>query len=221
MAPARSEVRSSDEAQTSEVQYGSPFTPAEIDVGRRLRELRTDRGLSLRELARRSSLNFNTLSLIENGKTSPNVSTLQSLASTLNVPITAFFETEPHQKSIVYQKVGQRYQAAFACGKLEDLGAGMQMAWGQPLRIILDPGADSGPSPIVHTGHEFVYCLDGRLKYEIEDQSFILESGDSLLFEAHLPHRWENVGDIPTVSLLVLCPADENDQPTERHFSAE
>jgi quercetin dioxygenase-like cupin family protein len=104
---------------------------------------------------------------------------------------------------------------------LEDLGAGMDMTWGQPLRITLDPGTDSGPAPIVHTGHEFVYCLEGRLKYVIEDQSFILEPGDSLLFEAHLPHRWENVGDIPTISLLVLCPLDDNDQPTERHFGAE
>jgi transcriptional regulator with XRE-family HTH domain len=221
MAPASSKEQITEQAQSLEVQYGSPLTPAEVDVGSRLRELRNERGLSLRALANESGLNFNTLSLIENGKTSPNVSTLQRLATTLKVPITAFFETEPHQKSIVYQKADRRYQAAFAYGKLEDLGAGMKMAWGQPLRIILDPGADSGPAPIVHTGHEFVYCLEGRLKYVIEDQSFVLEPGDSLLFEAHLPHRWENVGEIPSISLLVLCPTDDNDQPTERHFGAD
>ena len=69
-------------------------TPAhEIDVGHRLREFRATRGLSLRALAEQSGLNVNTLSLIENQRTSPSVSTLQQLAQTLQVPLSAFFET--------------------------------------------------------------------------------------------------------------------------------
>ena len=55
----------------------------EIDVGQRLRELRAMRGLSLRALSGQSGLNVNTLSLIENRRTSPSVSTLQQLALTL------------------------------------------------------------------------------------------------------------------------------------------
>jgi quercetin dioxygenase-like cupin family protein len=75
--------------------------------------------------------------------------------------------------------------------------------------------------PIVHTGVEFVYCLEGRLTYTLEDRVYLLEPGDSLLFEAHLPHRWQNVDSVPSRSLLVLCPGDERDHPTERHFSPE
>lgn len=63
----------------------------EVLVGRRLRDLRTKRGFSLRVLADRSGLNVNTLSLVENGKSSPSVSTLQQLATALEVPIMAFF----------------------------------------------------------------------------------------------------------------------------------
>jgi transcriptional regulator with XRE-family HTH domain len=95
--------------------------PESIDVGHQLRELRTGRGLSIRTLAEVSGLNVNTLSLIENGKTSPSVSTLQQLAMALGVPITAFFEAEAPQKRIVYQKAGQRRRAAFSHGTLEDL----------------------------------------------------------------------------------------------------
>jgi len=40
-------------------------TPAEVLVGRKLRELRNRNGLSLRALPDRSSLNINTLSLVE------------------------------------------------------------------------------------------------------------------------------------------------------------
>lgn len=77
----------------------------EFNVGRRLQELRSMQGLSIRSLAeKRSGLNFNTLSLIENGKTSPNVNTLQQLAAALLIHITAFFEKPSAYKDVVFQK---------------------------------------------------------------------------------------------------------------------
>lgn len=195
--------------------------PETIDMGRQLRRVRRERGLSLRSLAELSGLNVNTLSLIENGKTSPSVSTLQQLATALQVPITAFFESEPAQKKIVFQKKAKRPQAALAIGTLEDLGAGLTLHGGQPLLLSLKPGASSGATPIVHTGLEFVYCLEGQLEYTIEDETYALEAGDSLIFEAHLPHQWRNHGESRSRSLLIICPTDEKDRPTERHFSLE
>jgi transcriptional regulator with XRE-family HTH domain len=192
-----------------------------IDVGRNLRDLRAEQGLSIRSLAELSGLNVNTLSLIENGKSSPSVSTLQQLASALTIPITAFFETDLIKKNVSYQKTGQRLQAAFAYGTLADLGAGLTLRGGQPLLVTLEPKANSGPTPIVHTGHEFVFCLEGHLSYTIEDHVYILDPGDSLLFEAHLPHFWQNIGESISQSLLIMCPADESDHPTERHFKPE
>ena len=197
------------------------LTPPSIDVGRNLRDLRAERELSIRSLAEMSGLNVNTLSMIENGKSSPSVSTLQQLASALAIPITAFFETDVLKNNISYQKKGQRLQAAFAYGTLADLGAGLTLRGGQPLLVTLEPKANSGSTPIVHTGHEFVYCLEGYLSYTIEDHVYILDPGDSLLFEAHLPHFWQNVGESTSQSLLIMCPADESDHPTERHFKAE
>jgi transcriptional regulator with XRE-family HTH domain len=191
---------------------------AEVQVGRNLRKLRSERGLSIRALAEFSGLNVNTLSLIENGKTSPSVSTLQQLATSLGVPITAFFEFDAPQRSVAFLKAGQRPRAAFAHGTFEDLGVGLTLQGGQPLVLNLEPFAGSGDMPIVHTGHEFVYCLEGILQYTIGDQIYLIEKDDSLLFEAHLPHRWQNVGGTPSRSLLVLCPADESDHPTERHL---
>ena len=194
---------------------------SEISVGRRLRKLRLEQDLSIRTLAEKSGLNANTLSLIENSKTSPSVSTLQLLAGALGVPITAFFETDAPKNNIAFHKAGQRPTVAFAHGIMEDLGAGLTNRGAEPFIVTLEPNADSGPNPIVHTGREFVYCLEGRLAYTIEDQTFILEPGDSLLFEAFLPHRWQNVGLTLSKSLLALCPADEHDHPTEHHFKIE
>jgi transcriptional regulator with XRE-family HTH domain len=193
---------------------------SEINVGKCLRNLRTERDLSIRNLAEQSGLNANTLSLIENGKSSPSVSTLQQLANALKVPITAFFKTDVPKNNITYQKAGQRPLVAFNRGTLEDLGAGLTLHGGQPFIVNLEPKAGSGQTPIVHTGHEFVYCLEGHLSYQIDGNKYLLETGDSLLFEAHLPHSWKNIGDTPLRSLLVLCPTDESDHPDERHFAS-
>jgi transcriptional regulator with XRE-family HTH domain len=195
--------------------------PTEVNVGQRLRQLRAEQDLSIRALAKKSGLNVNTLSLIENNKTSPSVSTLQQLAFALNVPITAFFETDIPKNTIAFQKAGQRPVVAFERGTMEDLGAGLTSRGAEPFIVTLEPNADSGPNPIVHTGREFVYCMEGRLAYTIEDHTYVLEPGDSLLFEAYLPHRWQNVGVTQSRSLLALCPDDERDRPTERHFKPE
>jgi transcriptional regulator with XRE-family HTH domain len=191
---------------------------SEVNVGQRLRELRAERDLSIRALAEQSGLAINTLSLIENNKTSPSVSTLQQISAALKVPITAFFETVAPKNNISYVKASQRRIAAFAHGTLQDLGAGLSSRAVEPFLVTLEPNAGSGANPIVHTGHEFVYCLTGRIVYTIEDRTFLLEPGDSLLFESHLPHRWHNADVGPSQALLVLYPADERDHPTERHF---
>lgn len=189
-----------------------------IDVGQRLREVRMGKGLSIRSLAEKSHLNVNTLSLIENGHTSPSVSTLQVIALSLQVPITTFFETKDGNKKVIYQRHGLRLHANFAHGQMTDLGSGMNRSGAEPLIVTLNPNVDSGRMPIVHTGTEFVYCLDGHTTYHVDDLPYPLAPGDSLMFEAHLPHRWKNEDDTPSRILLVLCPLDHRDQPTERHF---
>lgn len=191
---------------------------SDINVGRRLRELRAERRLSIRTLAEQSGLNVNTLSLIENGKTSPSVSTLQQIAAALRISVTAFFEVQETNKSIVYQKAGERQAATFVCGSLANLATGFAVPGLGPFIVIMEPKASSGSKPIVHTGLELVFCLEGQIEYEVDEQHFPLDPGNSLIFEAHRPHRWHNNSDVPSRSLLLICSADERDRPDERHF---
>jgi uncharacterized cupin superfamily protein len=149
-----------------------------------------------------------------NNKTSPSVTPANSCCC-LKLPIT-FFETE-FLKGCIKRPIGARQPLAY--GTLADLGAGFARPGLEPFVVILEPQADSGDTPIVHTGLEFVFCLEGRIGYEVDGQDFTLEPGDSLLFEAYLPHSWCNTGDSPSRSLLMLCPADERDHPDERHFT--
>jgi len=198
---------------------GQPGCGDEAGLGPRLRDLREAGGLSLRALADQSGLSVNTIALVENGKTSPSVSTLQKIASALNVPLVAFFMADPARKKVTCTYARQRKKFAFESGALEDLGEGLSGGCFEPFVITLDPHTNSGIDPILHTGYEFVYCLKGRIAYIVETTRYILEPGDSLFFEAHLPHCWQNLHDGSSEQLLVLCPADERDRPLERHFT--
>jgi transcriptional regulator with XRE-family HTH domain len=196
-------------------------TSTEVDVGRCLRELRIEKGFSIRALAEKSGLNVNTLSLIENGKTSPSVSTLQQIAAALEVPITAFFESDINIKQIVFTEHNQRPEAVFSSMLMENLGKDLAGNAVQPFVVTLEPGAGSGERMIVHTGHEFVYCLSGKVLYMIEEKAYPLEAGDSIVFESHLPHRWQNIGEDQSQIILVIFPADQREELGGRHFPME
>ncbi len=187
-------------------------------VGQQLRAMRIARNMSIRALAERSELSVNTLSLIENGKSSPSVNTLQHLAHSLDVPITAFFEEERQKRRVVYQKSGDRKQIDFAQGQMERLVTGMPGMGSEPFITKLEPGANSGNSPIIYAGRQFIYCLEGHITYIIEDEVYPLAPGDSLIFDAYTPHSWRNTAPTISRALLVVCPEDSFEEPPERYF---
>ena len=189
-----------------------------MDVGHRLRELRTERGLSMRALARLSGLSTNALSMIERGKTSPSVSTLYKLSEALEVPITAFFRTEPPREAIVFRKSDARSRVEFQRGLWEGLGGESFVGRVEPFMLTLEGGATSGPHGLVHSGHEFVICLKGILEYEVEEQRYTLQPGDSLLFASKLRHRWRNPGKTVANVLFVLSGFALDERPSEFHL---
>jgi transcriptional regulator with XRE-family HTH domain len=209
------------EAFDSENTFPPNNIPTEMIVGMKIRELRNQRGLSLRALATLSGLNINTLSLVENGKSSPSVGTLQQLARALDVPISAFFESEPISKQVVFTDHTHRPEAIFSNAHMQNLGKDLTGNTVQPFVVSLEPGAGSGDRMIVHTGHEFVYCLSGRVLYIIDEIEYSLEPGDSVVFESHLPHQWKNIDETQAQIILVLYPADQHEEPGGRHFTNE
>jgi len=189
-----------------------------VDVGNRLRQLREGRKVSMRTLAQMSGLSANALSMIERGKTSPSVSTLYRLADALGVPVTDFFSPESSRKRVVFLKGEERPRLPFMRGLWEGLGGEQFTGRMMPFMLTLENGASSGPNNVVHTGHEFVYCLRGQLEYMVENQVYTLEAGDSLLFSAQLKHRWRNPGGLVTNALIVISDYAEGDQPLPLHM---
>lgn len=191
-----------------------------IDVGARLRQLRTERSKSMRALARESGLSTNALSMIERGRTSPSVSTLYKLAEALDVPITAFFRLELPRHDLVFTRHDDRKRVAINKGIWEGLGGETFTGRLEPFMLVLQPGGGSGQFGMLHTGSEFAYCLSGQVEYEVENQKFILNPGDSLMFVAQQRHRWRNAGDSPAQVLIVLAGFQQSERPSEFHISS-
>ena len=190
-------------------------------VGLKIRGLRNQRKMSLRVLTEKSGLNINTLSLIENGKSSPSVGTLQHLARAMGVHISAFFESEPTSKRVVYTSHDSRPEATFSNAHMQNLGKDLAANAVQPFVVTLEPEAGSGGRMIVHTGYEFVYCLKGKVQYIVNEIDYSLLPGDSLLFESHFPHRWKNIDKARSQIILILFPVDQLEEPGGRHFMKE
>jgi uncharacterized cupin superfamily protein len=70
--------------------------------------------------------------------------------------------------------------------------------------VTLPPGAESGAEAVTHGGQELLFCLEGTLVCRVGERRYTLESGDSLLYQAHLPHRWQNCGAQNCRFLLLL-----------------
>lgn len=191
---------------------------ASVNVASSLRELREARGISMRTLATKSGLSANALSMIERGKTSPSVSTLYKLADALGVSITAFFGAETEKKQIVFLKSDERTRMPFTRGVFEALGGEQFSGRVEPFMLTLESGSSSGPHNMVHTGHEFVFCLRGQLEYFVEKQIFLLSAGDSLLFESKMQHRWKNPSKNVTNALIIISGFAEGEQPNAMHW---
>jgi transcriptional regulator with XRE-family HTH domain len=189
-----------------------------VNVGVTLRKLREERDLSIRALARESGISANALSMIERGRSSPSVSTLYKVAGALGIPITNLFQDEPERREVVFQKAAARTRVPFTRGVWEGLGGEMFTGRVEPFAITLESGAHSGVKPIVHSGHEFVLCLRGQLEYQVGNETFRLETGDSLLFASRLKHRWRNPGPTVTNAVFVLSGFEEGELPSSHHM---
>lgn len=176
--------------------------------------------MSLRLLAAKSGLSANALSMIERGRVSPSVSTLYKLADALGVSITAFFHTESRRQPVVFIKHDARRRVPFMRGLWEGLGGEEFIGRVEPFLITLESGASSGLFQMSHSGHEFVFCLRGQIEYMVEHNYYLLEAGDSLLFAAHLLHRWRNPGNTVANALIVLSGFSEQESLREMHFNS-
>ncbi|OWY40561.1 XRE family transcriptional regulator [Xenophilus sp. AP218F] len=167
-----------------------------MDVGARLRMVRTRFGLSQRELAKRAGVTNGTISLIEQNRVSPSVSSLKKVLEGLPITLAEFFtfDADPEQPRVFY-KAEELPNLGNAQINLLLVGTAHDKRDIAILRELYQPGADTGPDMLEHEGQEGGVVIRGQIEITVNNESRILGPGDAYYFESRLPHRFRNVGE--------------------------
>ena len=182
----------------------------EVAIGREVRGFRLRQGITVAELADRTGLSIGMLSKIENGNTSPSLTTLQSLAHALRVPLTAFFRRFEEHREAVHTKAGEGVEidregtrAGHQYNLLGHIGANASGVIVEPYLITLTAESDVFPA-FQHGGIETIYMLEGEVTYRHGETLYHLCPGDTLFFDADAPHGPEVLVKLPARYLSVI-----------------
>ncbi len=182
----------------------------EVAIGREVRAFRKTLGITGADLASATGISLGMLSKIENGNTSPSLTTLQSLAAALGVPVTAFFRRFEEVRNAVFVKAGEGLEIERRgtraghqynlLGHIGNSASGLQV---EPYLITLTADSDIFPA-FQHDGLELIYMLEGEVKYRHGDKLYTMLPGDSLFFDADAPHGPEVLITLPIRFLSII-----------------
>lgn len=190
----------------------------EVAIGRAVRAFRKKQDVTVAELSARTGISIGMLSKIENGNTSPSLTTLQILARALSVPLSAFLRQFEEQREAVFTKAGEGVETDGAgtraghqyqlLGHLENNSSGVIV---EPYLITLTSASDTFKT-FQHEGVETIYMLEGEVAYRHGDDIYHLSAGDTLHFDADAPHGPEQLVSLPAryLSIISYAAADQN-----------
>src|SRR3989440_13049256 len=189
------------------------------NIGPKLRQARDRGNMSVRGLARYVGVSPSLVSQIERGRVMPSVGTLYTIANELGLVVDDLFSDTPAKTrgsgraeitaadvANPVLKAGQRKTITLADGvRLERLTPTPDKDV-EFLVVVYDVGAESCPKDalIRHGGKEYAYMIRGHLGMKIGFEEFELGPGDSIAFDAQMPHRLWTVGREPAEAIWVV-----------------
>jgi transcriptional regulator with XRE-family HTH domain len=182
----------------------------EVAIGREVRAYRNKLGITVADLAAATNMSLGMLSKIENGNTSPSLTSLQALSKALGVPVTAFFRRFEEEHSAVFVKAGEGVdverrgtRAGHQYNLLGHVGPNASGVVVEPYLITLSGDSDVFPT-FQHDGMEFLYMLEGEVVYRHASVLYTMSPGDSLFFDADAPHGPEELRKLPIRYLSII-----------------
>ncbi|UFJ39885.1 XRE family transcriptional regulator [Brevibacillus humidisoli] len=168
-----------------------------MSLGKRLKQIRTEKGYTLQDLAERSQVSRSMLSQIERDQKNPTVNVLCQIAEALDVTVSQMLGQDEVRDVILIRNQEKPY--------VKDEETGFQRVLLSPafpskgiefVLNILPEGASTGSfPPHKQNVKEYIYLAEGKLQVTLgERQTYVLEPGDTLYFEADVAHRMDNIG---------------------------
>lgn len=183
----------------------------EVAIGREVRAFRKQQGITVAEMAKLTNLSIGMLSKIETGNTSPSLTTLQTLANALSVPLTSFFRGYEESREAILTKAGEGVEmeragtrAGHQYNLLGHIGSNSSGVIVEPYLISLNSESDTFKT-FQHSGIEMIYMLKGKVDYLHGSEVYALAPGDTLFFDADAPHGPDRLVEFPIRYLSVIC----------------
>jgi transcriptional regulator with XRE-family HTH domain len=177
-------------------------------LGEKIKYLRTEKSLSLKDLSGRSGISAAAIHKIESNGIIPTITTMMKIADALGRDVNHFIEQAKEDKDVVFVSAKER-EPILTFKKGLELNGISAKKYGDFIMTaayaILEVGASSGKKPMKHKGEELVYCLQGKVEFQMKGETYILGPGDSLNFRTQLDHKWKNVGDKKAKLIWVLA----------------
>ena len=180
-------------------------------VGEKLRSLRLRRKMGLVELSRHTGLSPALLSKLEHGKLYPTLPTLSRIAMVFSVGLEYFFADERQRRTFAIARKNDRLRFPEAPGvkelafEFESLDFPATERKFNSYFAEFRPVAPEKVRLHQHQGVEFIYVLKGRLALKVGTDTEFLEAGDSLYFDAQLPHGYSRAGSKPCRALVITA----------------
>jgi len=158
-------------------------------IAERLRGLRDALDLTAESVAAQCGITTEEYLKYESGRSDIPMSFLFQVAQNFGVELTALLSgSEPRMEAYFLTRKGkgtavERTKAY----KYQALAAGFKNARAEPFEVTVEPN-DSPIHLNIHTGQEFNFLLEGALQLRIGNNDLILEEGDSIYFNAEIPH---------------------------------
>jgi XRE family transcriptional regulator, regulator of sulfur utilization len=184
----------------------APEQPAAI--GPRIRALRDAMGLSLRDLSERSGVSAQMLSQVERGETSPTLAVAGKIAAGLELTLSQLLRLDEGQH-VAVSRAGARRRSTRGGHGFEELTSPLPGQRADVSVHTLEPGSTTGghADPPMHEpgSRETAVVLAGALALTVDGTRYDLQEGDSVTFDADLPHHFENGGEEPTRFIAVIA----------------
>ncbi len=197
MTPTASETAIRD--QRAAIQNGA--------VGERVRRLREAMDLSLRDLAERSGVSAPMLSQVERGETSPTLAVAGRIAGGLELKLSQLLRLD-EDRHVVVIGARQRRRRKRRAHQVEELTPPLPGQRADVSLHTLAAGAATGApdDPPIHEpgSRETAVVLEGTLDLVVDGEHRPLREGDSVTFDADLPHHFENPGPGDAALLAVV-----------------
>ena len=181
------------------------------EIGEKLRGLRLRRKLGLVELGRHTGLSPALLSKLERGKMFPTLQTLLRISMVFSLDLDYFFADHRKRRALAIVRRAERQRFPDTPGKdpsyyFESLNFPVPQPKCQAYLATFLPAADGKAQSHEHPGVEMIYVLSGELAITVENEEYVLATGDAIYFEASVPHSYRRKGRHTCSALVFAVP---------------